>query len=210
MTRILLLRHATTPATGRRLGGWTPGVHLDKAGQLAAQTVAEALADVALAAVYASPLERTRETAQPLAKAHQLRVQQRRPLGEVEYGTWTNQPLSRLRKRPLWEPIQQAPSRVTFPEGESLRAAQFRAVTFIESLVATHPDETVVCVSHADIIKLVLAQYLGMPLDLFQRLRIDPASVSVLSLGAYAQMVEHINVPPGALAGLFGPKKADG
>lgn len=208
MTTVLLLRHATTAATGRRLGGWTPGVHLDKAGQAAAQTVGEALAGQPITAVYASPLERTRETAAPLAKSHALKVKVRRELGEVEYGTWTNQPLSRLRKRPLWGPIQQVPSRVTFPEGESLRAAQFRAVTFIESLVSDHAEEVVVCVSHADVIKAVLAQFLGMPLDLFQRLRVDPASVSVLQLSAYEQMVDHINLAPGALAATLGVRKA--
>lgn len=208
MTTILLLRHATTAATGRRLGGWTPGVHLDKAGVAAAATVGEALGGQPIAAVYASPLERTRETAAPVAKPHGVRVKVRRELGEVEYGTWTNQPLSRLRQRPLWGPIQTVPSRVTFPEGESLRAAQFRAVSFVESLVATHPDELVVCVSHADVIKTVLAQFLGMPLDLFQRLRIDPASVSVLQLSAFEQMVDHINLAPGALGATFGDRKA--
>lgn len=200
MTTIVLVRHATTPATGRRLGGWTPGVHLDAAGVKAAAALGDAFADVAVAAVYASPLERTRETAQPIAKAHGLRVKVRRDLGEVEYGTWTDQPLSRLRKRALWEPIQHAPSRVQFPEGESLRAAQFRAVSLIEALVAHHPDETVVAVSHADIIKAVLAQYLGMPLDAFQRLAVDPASASVLQLAAHSQMVTHINLPAPAIA----------
>lgn len=208
MTTIFLLRHATTAATGRRLGGWTPGVHLDKAGQLAAQAVGAGLASQPIAAVYASPLERTRETAAPVAKAHAQKVKVRRELGEVEYGTWTNQPLATLRKRPLWQPIQQAPSRVTFPEGESLRAAQFRAVGFIESLVGVHPDEVVVCVSHADVIKAVLAQFLGMPLDVFQRLRVDPASVSVLQLSAYTQMVDHINLAPGALEATLGVRKA--
>jgi len=208
VTTILLLRHATTAATGRRLGGWTPGVHLDKAGQAAAATVGEALSGQPIAAVYASPLERTRETAAPVAKPHGARVKVRRELGEVEYGTWTNQPLSRLRKHPLWGPIQNVPSRVTFPEGESLRAAQFRAVSFVESLVAIHPDELVVCVSHADVIKTVLAQFLGMPLDLFQRLRIDPASVSVLQLSEYEQMIDHINLAPGALGATFGDRKA--
>lgn len=208
MTTILLLRHATTPATGRRLGGWTPGVFLDKAGELAAATVGAALSAVPITAVYASPLERTRQTAQPVAKAHGLKVKVRRELGEVEYGTWTDQPLSRLRKRPLWDPIQRAPSRVTFPEGESIRAAQFRTVTFIESLVQAHADETIVCVSHADIIKAVLAHYLGMPLDLFQRLQIDPASLSVLQLGTYAQMVNLINLAPEAATATFESRKA--
>lgn len=208
MTTILLLRHATTPATGKRLGGWTPGVHLDKKGVQAAETVAAGLAGLPIAAVYSSPLERTRETAQPVAKQHGLKLKLRRDLGEVEYGTWTNKPLGQLRKRALWGPIEQVPSRVTFPDGESIRAAQFRIVTFLESLVQTHPNDTVVCCSHADMIKAALAQYLGMPLDMFQRLNVEPASVSVLHLGPHTQSVSHINLPPGAVAAAFGGRKA--
>lgn len=181
---LVLVRHATTAATGKRLGGWTPGVHLDEPGLAQAQATAERLEEVAIAAVYASPLERTQETAKEIARPHGLRVRTRRGLGEVDYGEWTDTPLGQLRRRKLWPVIQATPSRVTFPGGESIRAAQARAVDATEELASEHAGETVVCVSHADVIKAVVAYHLGMPLDTFQRLVIAPASITVLRLGA--------------------------
>ncbi|MFU8841294.1 MAG: MSMEG_4193 family putative phosphomutase [Nitriliruptoraceae bacterium] len=181
-TTLVLVRHATTAATGKRLGGWTPGVHLDEAGVAQAEAAAARLADVAVAAVYASPLERTQETARLVARPHGLRVRTRRGLGEVDYGEWTDTPLSQLRRRKLWSAIQTTPSRVTFPGGESIRAAQTRAVDATEALADEHVGETIVCVSHADVIKAVVAHHLGMPLDTFQRLVISPASITVLRL----------------------------
>jgi probable phosphomutase (TIGR03848 family) len=181
-TTLVLLRHATTPATGKRLGGRKPGVHLDAAGQLQAERAARRLARLPVSAVYASPLERTRETAAPVARSHGLRVRIERGILEVDYGDWTDRPLARLRGLGLWRTVQQAPSRVTFPGGESIRAAQQRAVEATERIAAAHPGETVVLVSHADIIKAVLAHHLGMGLDLFQRLVISPASSSVIIL----------------------------
>jgi probable phosphomutase (TIGR03848 family) len=183
LATIVLVRHATTAATGKRLGGWTPGVHLDEPGRAQAEATAARLADAPIAAVYASPLERTQETAKAIAKAHGLRVRTRREIGEVDYGDWTDLPLGQLRRRSLWKVIQQTPSRVTFPGGESIRGAQARAVDAVETLATDHGDETVVAVSHADVIKAVVAHYLGMPLDAFQRLDIAPASVSILHLG---------------------------
>jgi probable phosphomutase (TIGR03848 family) len=179
---IVLLRHATTAATGKRLGGWTPEVHLDEHGVRQAEDAAERLAVLPVRAVYASPLERTQETAKPVAKRHGLRVRTRRDIGEVDYGDWTDTPLGQLRRRSLWKVIQTTPSRVTFPGGESIRGAQGRAVDAVEALAVEHRGQTIVVVSHADIIKSVLAHYLGMPLDTFQRLHIAPASASVLHL----------------------------
>jgi probable phosphomutase (TIGR03848 family) len=197
---ILLVRHATTAATGKRLGGWTPEVHLDDAGVAQAAATADRLADLPVAAVYASPLERTRETAQAIARRHGLRVRTRRGIGEVDYGRWTDLPLAQLRRRKLWATIQSTPSRVTFPGGESIRAAQARAVDTVEELATQHGDDTIVVVSHADVIKAVLAHLLGMPLDTFQRLVIAPASVSVVHLAeGAAPVVERCNdtgVPP--------------
>lgn len=186
MSTLVLVRHATTAATGRRLGGWTPGVHLDGHGREQAAAAAQRLADATLAAVYASPLERTMETARAIARPHGLPVRRRKGVGEVDYGDWTDQALGHLRRRKLWATVQTTPSRVTFPAGESLRGAQARAVTTIEALAADHPDGHVAVVSHADIIKAVLAHYLGMPLDCFQRLVVAPASISTLHLPAGA------------------------
>jgi probable phosphomutase (TIGR03848 family) len=179
---IVLVRHATTEATGKRLGGWTPGVHLDEAGVAQAERTAERLAELPVAAVYASPLERTRETARILARPHGLRVRTNRGIGEVDYGEWTDLPLGQLRRRKLWRTIQTTPSRVTFPGGESIRAAQARAVETVERLATDHGDDTIVLVSHADVIKAVVASFLGMPLDTFQRLVIAPASSTVVLL----------------------------
>lgn len=186
---IVLVRHATTAATGKRLGGWTPGVHLDEAGRAQAEATAQRLAGARIAAVYSSPLERTQETARIVARPHGLRVRTRRGLGEVDYGDWTDRPLGQLRRRKLWAVIQATPSRVTFPGGESIRGAQARAVDATESLAAEHAGEVIVCVSHADVIKAVVAHHLGMPLDTFQRLMIAPASITVLALPAGAAPV---------------------
>lgn len=184
MTTILLVRHATTAVTGKRLGGWTKGVHLDERGVAQADAVARRISstDLGIAAVYASPLERTRETARAIARAVDLRVRTRRGLGEVDYGTWTDRPLGQLRRRKDWAVIQQTPSRFTFPGGESIRQAQARVVDQLEALAGEHPDEAIVAVSHADIIKAAVAHFLGMPLDTFQRLHVAPASVTVLAL----------------------------
>lgn len=181
-TTLILLRHATTPATGRRLGGRTPGVHLDEPGRAQAVAAARRLAPLSISAVYASPLERTRETAAEVARAHGLRVRIERGILEVDYGDWTDRPLSQLRRLALWRTVQQAPSRVTFPGGESIRASQQRAVEATERLATAHLGETIVLVSHADVIKAVVAHHLGMGLDLFQRIVISPASSTVLVL----------------------------
>lgn len=184
MTTVLLVRHATTAATGKRLGGWTPGVHLDDRGVAQAQATARRIADADLdvAAVYASPLERTQDTAKIVARAVSLRVRTRRGLGEVDYGDWTDRPLAQLRRRKDWAVIQQTPSRFTFPNGDSIRGAQSRVVNEIEALAAAHRKDTIVAVSHADIIKAAVAHFLGMPLDTFQRIIVSPASITVLAL----------------------------
>lgn len=182
MATLFFVRHGTTPATGKRLGGWTPGVDLNDDGVREAEAAAQRLADSPIVAVYASPLERTRQTAKILARPHRLRVRTRRGLGEVDYGQWTDEPLGTLRRRKLWDVVQSTPSRMTFPGGESIRAAQARAVDATEQLATIHAGEAIVCVSHADVIKAVVAHHLAMPLDAFQRLVIAPASVTVLRL----------------------------
>jgi len=181
-TTLVLLRHATTAATGKRLGGRKPGVHLDEPGRAQAEAAARRLRALPVSAVYASPLERTRETAAVVARAHGLRVRTERGVLEVDYGDWTDRPLAQLRRHALWRTVQQAPSRVTFPGGESIRAAQQRAVEATERLARAHAGETIVVVSHADVIKAVVAHHLGMGLDLFQRIVISPASSTTLLL----------------------------
>jgi probable phosphomutase (TIGR03848 family) len=179
---LVLVRHATTASTGKRLGGWTPGVHLDAPGRAQAEATAERLAVLPVAAVYASPLERTLETARVVAKPHGLRVRTRKDIGEVDYGGWTDKPLGQLRRRKEWSVVQSTPSRMRFPGGETIRGAQARAVDATETLAEQHEDETIVLVSHADVIKAIVAHHLSMPLDAFQRLAVSPASVTVLHL----------------------------
>ena len=185
MTQILLIRHAVNDfvKTGK-LAGWTPGVHLNEEGQAQAVALGKRLADTPIDYLYASPLERTMETAEAVRQHHpNLTIQQTTELGEVRYGDWEGMEINKLVGRKMWQVVQQYPSRAEFPNGETMRGVQTRAVNAIEALVNTHPRETVAVVSHADIIKMVLAHYLGMHLDEFQRIVITPASISVLSLG---------------------------
>ena len=184
MTRILLVRHAPTPETGDRLTGRAPGVTLDRKGREAARAAAEALAGLDIEAVYSSPIERTMETAVLVARPHEMDPVVEPGLTEMDFGGWTGQTLDSLRRLEAWQSVQMTPSRFRFPDGESFAEAQHRSVGSVERIAGMHEGKTVVAVSHADIIKLVIAHYLGQALDLFQRLRISTASISELSIEA--------------------------
>jgi probable phosphoglycerate mutase len=164
------------------LAGWTPGVHLNERGRVEAAALARRLAQVEIAAVYASPLERALETAEIVAAPRNLPVAVREELGEVRCGRWTGQKIERLRRRRLWRQVQIAPSTVRFPGGESMLEVQVRMAVELERLCAAHPRQTVAVVSHADPIKAAVAFYIGLPLDLFQRLVVGPASLTMLEL----------------------------
>jgi probable phosphomutase (TIGR03848 family) len=183
MKRLLLLRHASTEQTGRRLSGWTPGIHLSEQGVREAQALAERLAPLEIQAVYSSPLERCLETAAAVAEPRGLEVETVEDVGEVRYGEWTGRELSELAKQELWRLVQLHPSGARFPGGESILEMQTRAVVACERLRSDHSGETVAVCSHADVIKAVTAHYLGMHLDLFQRLVVGPASVTALGFG---------------------------
>lgn len=193
MATLLLIRHGMTPITGKKLAGWTPGLHLSDAGRAQAEGLVERLRAVPLDAMYASPLERCRETALPLARDRGLRVAARRDLGEVHYGEWTDRSLAQLRKDPLWPAVMHLPSTVRFPGGESFLEAQHRVVAELERIAADHPGGVVACFTHADLIRLALAHFLGVHLDLFQRIAIDTCSVSVLGLGRHMPMLLRLN-----------------
>ncbi len=185
MTHILLVRHAVNDfvKTGK-LAGWTPGVHLNDEGKAQAEALGKRLADAPIKHLYASPLERTMETAEAIRQHHpNLEIQQNAEIGEVRYGDWEGMEISKLSGRKMWHMVQHYPSRASFPNGETMRGVQDRAVNAVEVLVAAHPRDLVVVVSHADLIKMVLAHYLGMHLDEFQRIVIAPASISSLMLG---------------------------
>jgi probable phosphoglycerate mutase len=185
MTHILLIRHAVNDfvKTGK-LAGWTPGVHLNDEGKAQAQALGKRLADAPIKQLYASPLERTMETAEAIRQHHpHLDIRQNEQIGEVRYGEWEGMEISKLSGRKMWHMVQHYPSRASFPNGETMRGVQDRAVNAIEELVAAHPRDLVTVVSHADLIKMILAHYLGMHLDEFQRIVIAPASISSLMLG---------------------------
>jgi probable phosphomutase (TIGR03848 family) len=184
-TLVLLVRHGQTPTTGSTLPGRARGLHLSDVGQTQALAAAERIAALKqVAAVYASPLERTRETAKPIAAARDLKVQIDRGLLECDFGDWTGSKLKDLMKLPEWQTVQRYPSGFRFPNGESFAEMQTRMVGAIDDLVARHPGETIVAVSHADPIKAALAQALGTHLDLFQRIVVSPCSISAVLYGS--------------------------
>jgi probable phosphomutase (TIGR03848 family) len=195
MTTILLIRHAVNDfVKSGRLAGWTPGVHLNEEGQAQAQALGHRLADAKLHAIYSSPLERTMETAQAIQAKHaQLQIHTDAEIGEVRYGDWEGQPIAALVSRKMWAVVQEYPSRAVFPNGEAMRDVQTRAVNAMERFVRQHPQQTVAVVSHADLIKMILAHYLGMHLDVFQRIVISPASMSVLNIGHSRPYANQIN-----------------
>ena len=181
---ILLIRHGENEYTRRgKLPGQLPGVHLNEAGQKQAQALAARLRRAPLKAVYSSPQERAIETARPLADALRLEVQICDDMRDVDCGAWAGRSLKQLARTRLWREVQQRPSRMQFPEGETFAAAQARAVQAVEQLARAHPKGLIAAITHADVIKLVVAYYLGQPLDLFQRLVISTGSITCLHLG---------------------------
>ena len=180
-TLVLFVRHGVTATTGKVLPGRAKGLHLADAGRAQAEVVAERLAELKkVAAVYASPLERTRETAAPIAARLGLKVTSERGLLECDFGEWTGRPLKEMAKEPAWTTVQRYPSGFRFPSGESFREMSTRITDTVARLRARHPGETIVVVSHADPIKAAVADAAGTPLDLFQRIVISPCSVSAI------------------------------
>jgi probable phosphoglycerate mutase len=202
-TVVVLVRHGQTPTTGTVLPGRAPGLHLSDKGKEQAEAVAtrlEALPKVD--AVYASPLERTRETAAPIARKRHLRVRVEKGLLEADFGEWTGQDLKVLFKQPEWQTVQRYPSGFRFPHGESFAEMQARITGTIDKLVARHKGGVVVAVSHADPIKAAVAQALGTHLDLFQRIVISPCSVTAIAYGPAGPAVLTVNSANGTLADL--------
>ena len=193
-TTLLLVRHALNDwvKTGK-LAGRSPGVHLNPEGHGQAEALGQCLAGRSIQAIYSSPLERAQETAAAIARPHNLSVQISPAIGEVDFGDWTGRELKKLAKEPEWILVQARPSAMRFPNGESPREMLTRAVDEIERLVAAHRHECVVAVSHSDVIKAILAHYLGLHLDLFQRLVISPASISVLSFNPMGAFITGLN-----------------
>jgi probable phosphomutase (TIGR03848 family) len=200
---VLFVRHGQTPTTGATLPGRAKGLHLADKGRDQADAVATRLAEMKrIDAVYASPLERTRETAAPIAKARGLKVQVERGLLECEFGDWTGRKLKDLMKLPEWTTVQRYPSGFRFPNGESFAEMQTRITDAVGRLVARHPGGVVVAVSHADPIKAAVAAALGTHLDLFQRIVVSPCSVTAVAYGSSGPTVLTVNHTSGSLAEL--------
>lgn len=210
MPTVLLLRHGLTEVTGTVLVGHTPGVHLDDRGREQAAAVAARLRPVPLAAVLTSPLERCQETAAVVtADRGGLLPQVEERFVEVRYGDWTGRSLKELTAEPLWKVVQQHPSAATFPRGEGLAQTQVRAVAAIRDWNARLPaDATYLVCSHGDVIKAIIADALGMHLDLFQRIVVNPCSVSVISYTETRPFVVRVNDNGGAVADLI-PRPGD-
>jgi probable phosphomutase (TIGR03848 family) len=212
---VILVRHGRTTAnTSGVLAGRTAGVRLDEAGLAQAERTAERLAVVPLVAVVTSPLERCRQTARAILKRQEgsPATATERGITECDYGAWQGRSLRELAKEPLWKTVQAQPSAVTFPEGEAMVAMQARSVAAVRRLDALHeaehgPGAVWVAVSHGDIIKSVLADALGMHLDLFQRIQVDPASVSIVRYTASRPYVLATNTHAGDLSWLKPPPR---
>ena len=182
MTRLVLVRHAPTAETGKTLYGRSPGHPLSEEGVNMAAEVAERLGRVKMAAVYSSPLARATQTAAPIADRQRKEVIVQDALLEVDYGDWTGRSLKSLYRLKAWRTVLSHPSQVRFPGGESLLEAQTRVVNACGELARRHRRQIVVAVTHADVIKVAVSHYLGQPLDLFNRIAVAPASVTVVDL----------------------------
>ncbi len=195
MTTILLIRHGENNAVGKRLMGRLPGVHLNENGRKQAEQLAQALGGAPVKAIYSSPLERAVETAEPLARALDLPIQAAPGIAELACGDWQGKTLKQLGRLRLWKVVQEKPSEFRFPGGESFIEAQGRAVAEVERIVAAHEEQDLVALfSHGDIIRLLVAHFLGVPLDLFQRISANPASISVIHIDKKGRPhVAHVN-----------------
>lgn len=195
-TTVLLVRHGRTPTTGQVLPGRAKGLHLGDEGIAQAERAAERIAALGkrkVKAVYASPMERTKETAAPIAAALEQKVKIERGLLEADFGKWTGRKLADLNKLPEWEQVQKYPSGFRFPEGESFPEMQQRMVGGIQKLVDAHPGQMIVAVSHADPIKAAVAHAMGTHLDLFQRIVIGPCSITAIIYGFGGPVVLGVN-----------------
>lgn len=205
-TLVLLVRHAETPTTGAVLPGRAPGLHLSDGGRRQAEAAARRLERLPrLAAVYASPRERARETAAVIARARGLAVRIERGLDEIDIGSWTGLTIRRALRKREWKLIQRHPSGFRFPGGESFVEMQARVVSALAGLVERHRGQVIVAVSHGDPIRAAVAHVLGVSLDLFQRIVIAPASVTAILYRAPGPAVLTLNSVDGDLAALPHP-----
>ena len=199
MPLLLLIRHGENDyVKASKLPGRLPDIHLNEHGRKQAQALGEALKDVPIKAIYSSPLERAMETAAPIAEGRKLSIISEPDLMDTDIGSWQGKSLKVLRRMKAWKVVQSAPSRFRFPEGESFGESQVRYASTLERIAKKHnkPGDIVAIVFHADPIKLSLAYFLGMPLDHFQRLSCDTASLTALYLGEMGANLIKLNQRP--------------
>lgn len=193
MTKFLLIRHASTEALGKLLSGRTPGIHLNAQGKEEARQLADRLKGVPINAIYSSPLERALETAAPIAELHNCPCQIANDFLEIDFGKWTNCSFDDLQNDPQFRRFNTFRSVTRIPGGETMQEAQARFIAGMEKLTLRHNNEVVAILSHSDMIKSAVAYYAGISLDMFQRIEISPASVSVIDLFADAVRIVSIN-----------------
>lgn len=182
MTKFLLIRHALTDAVGKRLSGRTPGLSLNDEGRRQSRELASRLSHQSVDAIYSSPLERALETAAPLAEITGLQVRSDVDFLEMDFGSWTNLSIEELKNDITFQRFNTFRSCTRIPGGELMAEAQTRIIRGIEKLTAIHRNETVALFSHADLIKSAIANYAGIHLDMFHRIEISPASVSIIEI----------------------------
>jgi probable phosphomutase (TIGR03848 family) len=209
MPNFLFIRHGETDYNKKMLlPGHIAGIHLNKNGQHQAQLLSEKLSGAPIKAIFSSPLERALETAEPLALALKLQVTPLAGLLELDCGDWQGLSVKKLSRQKIWQPVQKYPSLFKFPGGESFLDCQYRTVQAIESLRSNYSaSDLIACFSHADPIKQVLAFYLGLSLDNFQRLTVSPASVSALHIGENGSQLLMLNYNPSLSWDVFKPPK---
>lgn len=182
----------------RRLAGRLPGVHLNQKGRDQAISLVKTLQKISIQAIYSSPLERAMETAAPLASERHLPIQIHPGLLDIDYGDWQWRTYKQVARTNLWKTLADKPSEVQFPEGESLLEAQERLVKTVNQIAANHGDRDVVaCFTHADVVRLVTAHALNMPLDSFQRLQAAPAGITTIQFAGGHYRLIHFNLQPG-------------
>jgi probable phosphomutase (TIGR03848 family) len=212
VTLVLLVRHGLTATTGSVLTGWTPGIPLDDRGREQARALAARLAPLPLDAIITSPLQRCRETAEAIAATGEGRppgVQEDERVGECHYGDWTGQPLKRLAREPLWRVVQAHPGAVRFPgaDGESIMDMQHRAVSAVrEWNERLGPGAVYLICSHGDVIKSVIADGLGMHIDMLQRIQVDPCSLTAIRYTPLRPFLLRMNDTGGGVDNLRKPK----
>lgn len=193
MTTLLLIRHGDTDAVGKLLAGWMPSWHLNARGREQAENLAVRLARLPLAAVFTSPLERAIETAEPIARRHGLEPRRVEEIGEVRVGEWEGKTFAELQEDAHWAAYNSRRTSVRPPGGELMIEVQTRMVRQAECLAVQYPNQTVAMVSHGDPLRLLVAYFLGIPLDLMTRFEIGTASLSILQLAEWGSRVLCIN-----------------